>query len=177
MDFEAVVHLVLPLVTGQGARGEWKKQEVVFELPGEFARKVCVGFWNDKADDAGSLRIGDRIAVSVNIESRERNGRWFTEIRGWKMSRVEMQPIIGGYAQHPQGNYGQPQQGGYGQPQQGGYGQPQQGGYNQQPQYNQPQQGGYGQPQQGGYAPQGNYGAPAPAAPLMDGSPADDLPF
>lgn len=160
MDFEAVVHLVLPLVTGQGARGEWKKQEVVFELPGEFSRKVCVGFWNDKAADAGALRIGDRVAVSVNIESRERNGRWYTEVRGWKMSRIEMQPIIGGYGA-PQQGYSQPQQqqqqqqgGGYGyqqQPQGGGYGAPQG--------YAQPQQGGYESPQQPGSAP------------------ADDLPF
>lgn len=154
MDFEAVVHLVLPLVTGQGARGEWKKQEVVFELPGEFSRKVCVGFWNDKAADAGALRIGDRVAVSVNIESRERNGRWYTEVRGWKMSRIEMQPIIGGYGA-PQQGYSQPQQqqgGGYGYQQpQGGYGAPQG--------YSQPQQGGYESPQQPGSAP------------------ADDLPF
>lgn len=168
MDFEAVVHLVLPLVTGQGARGEWKKQEVVFELPGEFSRKVCVGFWNDKASDAGALRIGDRVAVSVNIESRERNGRWFTEVRGWKMSRIEIQPIIGGYG-HQQGAY-QQQGGGYGQPQQGGY--QQQGGG-----YGQPQQGGY--QQQGGYnQPQGGYSAPQQPAPSQGGSePADDLPF
>lgn len=154
MDFEAVVHLVLPLVTGQGARGEWKKQEVVFELPGEFSRKVCVGFWNDKAADAGALRIGDRVAVSVNIESRERNGRWYTEVRGWKMSRIEMQPIVGGYGA-PQQGYSQPQQqgGGYGyqQPQGGGYGAPQ----------------GYAQPQQGGYE--------SPQQP--NSAPADDLPF
>lgn len=157
MDFEAIVHLVLPLVTGQGARGEWKKQEVVFELPGEFSRKVCVGFWNDKAAEAGALRIGDRVAVSVNIDSRERNGRWYTEVRGWKMSRIEMQPIVGG------GGYGQQQ---YGQPQGGGYGQqqycqqPQGGGYGQQS-YGQQQ---YGQPQGGGSSSQ-------PA------TPADDLPF
>jgi len=88
MDFEAIVHLVLPVVTGQGARGEWTKQEVVFELPGEFNRKLCVGFWNDRANDAGALRPGDRVAVSINVESRERNGRWYTEARGWRMSRV-----------------------------------------------------------------------------------------
>ncbi len=89
MDFEVTVNTVLPLVTGQSARGEWKKQEVIFDLPGEYSRKLCVGFWNDRAADGAALRAGDRVALSVNIESRERNGRWYTEVRAWRMSRLE----------------------------------------------------------------------------------------
>lgn len=156
MDFEGIVHLVLPVVKGQGARGEWTKQEVVFELPSEFNRKICVGFWNERSADAAALRIGDRIAVSANVESRERNGRWFTEVRGWKMSRIEMQPISSGYGGGQQG-YGAPQSaGGYNQ---GGYQQQQpQGGYNQ----------GYGAPQNQWQQQPNNEAAPAPA---------DDLPF
>lgn len=87
MEFEGTVFAVLPLVKGQSARGEWMKQEVVFELPGEFNRKVCVGFWGDRASEAGALRAGEVIAVSANVESREYNGRWFTEVRAWKMNR------------------------------------------------------------------------------------------
>ena len=101
MDFEAIVFSVLPVVKGQGARGEWTKQEVVFEMPGEFNRKLCVGFWNDRAADAGALRPGDRVAVSINIESRERNGRWFTEARGWRMSRIGQSAPEAGYPQQP----------------------------------------------------------------------------
>lgn len=114
MDFEAIVHLVLESVKGQGARGEWTKQEIVFELPSDqYNRKICVGFWNDKAPAAAALRIGDRVMVSANIESRERNGRWFTEARGWKFTVLSNTP--GGSA--PQGGYAAPEQGGYGAPQ------------------------------------------------------------
>ena len=79
MEFEGTVYKVLPLVKGTSQRGEWMKQEVVFELPGEFNRKICVGFWGDKAHDAGALREGEKVAVSIKVESREYNGRWFTE--------------------------------------------------------------------------------------------------
>ncbi len=111
MDFEAIVHLVLPVVKGQGARGEWTKQEVVFELPNEqYNRKICVGFWNDKAPAAAALRPGDRAVVSVNIESRERNGRWFTEARGWKFTVLNPNAVASateGYAAAPaQAPYG-----------------------------------------------------------------------
>ncbi len=87
MEFEGTVFSVLQLVKGQSARGEWMKQEVIFELPGEFNRKVCVGFWGDRAQEAGTLKPGEVVAVSANVESREYNGRWYTEVRAWKMNR------------------------------------------------------------------------------------------
>lgn len=128
MDFEAIVHLVLPQVTGEGARGQWIKQEVVFEVANnEYGRKICVGFWNDKAASAAALRVGERVVVSVNIESRERNGRWFTEARGWKFTIISAGVPAGGYGAAPQQQpYGGQPYGGQpygGQPQQA-YAQP-----------------------------------------------------
>lgn len=87
MEFEGIVFAILPIVKGTSARGEWMKQDLIFELPGEFSRKVCVGFWGDKAQEAGSLKVGEAVSVSANVESKEYNGRWYTEVRAWKMSR------------------------------------------------------------------------------------------
>ena len=63
------------------------KHEVIFDQPGDFNRKVCVGFWGDKSQEAGTLRPGEVVAVSANVESREYNGRWYTEVRAWRMTR------------------------------------------------------------------------------------------
>lgn len=112
MDIEATVNMLLPLVTGQSARGEWKKQDVIFDLPGEFNRKLCVGFWGDRAADAATLRPGDRVALSANVESREYNGRWYTEVRAWRMNRLEGQAgMSGGYpsASYPAAGTASPQ--------------------------------------------------------------------
>lgn len=87
MEFDAIVYKVLAPIKGTSARGEWTKQEIVFELPGEFSRKVCVGFWGDKAADAAALKEGEQVSVSINIESKEYNGRWFTEVRAWKFAK------------------------------------------------------------------------------------------
>lgn len=88
MEFEGVVMQVLPAVKGTSARGEWSKQDVIFEQSGEFGRKVCVGFWGDKAQDAAGLVPGEKVRVSANVESREYNGRWYTDVRAWKMERA-----------------------------------------------------------------------------------------
>ncbi|MBQ5670535.1 MAG: DUF3127 domain-containing protein [Tidjanibacter sp.] len=92
MEFKGLVYKVLPVVKGQGARGEWTKQEVVFEMPDEFNRKLCVGFWGDKALDAAGLKPGEMVEVSINLESREYNGRWYTEARAWKLTRAAAEP-------------------------------------------------------------------------------------
>ena len=46
MEFEGVVYKILPATKGTSARGEWQRQEVIFELPQEFSRKICVIFFN-----------------------------------------------------------------------------------------------------------------------------------
>ena len=109
MEFEGTVVSVLPVVKGTSARGEWMKQEVIFDQPGEFNRKVCVGFWGDKAQEAGTLRPGEVVAVSANVESREYNGRWFTEVRAWRIVRKAAQqapvsdglPPLDAFAEEP----------------------------------------------------------------------------
>lgn len=87
MEFVGLVYKIMPPVKGTSARGEWTKQEVIFEMPDEFNRKLCVGFWGDKALEAAALVPGERVEVSINIESKEYNGRWYTEARAWKLQR------------------------------------------------------------------------------------------
>ena len=89
MEFVGVVYRILPTQSGTSARGQWQKQEVVFEMPDEFSRKVCVTFFGDRVQDAASLQVGDKVNVSVNIESREYNGRWYTDVRAWRIQKVQ----------------------------------------------------------------------------------------
>lgn len=91
MEFEGVVWKILPAQQGTSARGEWKKQEVIFELPQEFSRKVCVVFFN-KESDVARLKEGATYIVSVNVESREFNGRWYTDVRAWRVQPKQEEP-------------------------------------------------------------------------------------
>lgn len=84
MEFEGVVYRILPPTSGTSARGEWKRQDVVFELPQEFSRKICVTFFN-KESDVAQLREGMTYTVSVNVESREFNGKWYTDVKAWRV--------------------------------------------------------------------------------------------
>lgn len=76
---------VLEAQTGTSARGEWKKQEFIVETQEQFPKKICIANWNDKID-IGSIKTGDTVTLSINIESREFNGRWYTDVKAWKMA-------------------------------------------------------------------------------------------
>lgn len=86
MDISGTVVALLPQQTGQGKNGVWKKQEFILETPGQYPKKVCLSLWGEKVDE-NRLTIGEKITASVNIESREYNGRWYTDVRAWKISR------------------------------------------------------------------------------------------
>lgn len=86
MELTGTVISLLPLQSGQGKNGVWKKQEFILETPGQYPKKVCVSLWGDKVDE-NQITIGDKISASINIESREYNGRWYTDVRAWKISR------------------------------------------------------------------------------------------
>lgn len=89
MEFEGTVYKMMPVTKGTSARGEWQRQDVVFEMQdGSFTRKICVTFFN-RPDDVAKLKEGENYHVSVNIESREYNGRWYTDIRAWRLQPAQ----------------------------------------------------------------------------------------
>ncbi|MEG1405082.1 MAG: DUF3127 domain-containing protein [Alistipes sp.] len=92
MEFEGTVFKIQPLTKGTSARGEWQRQDAIFDvMEGTFSHKICVTFFN-KPDDAAKLREGATYTVSVNIESREFNGRWYTDVRAWRLQPKQDAP-------------------------------------------------------------------------------------
>ena len=84
MEIKGKLVQLLALQTGQGKNGTWKKQECIIEIPGQYPKKICVAVWGDKIDES-LLQIGNELNVSFDIESREYNGRWYTEVKAWKL--------------------------------------------------------------------------------------------
>jgi len=90
MEITGKVIKLLPLVTGQGRNGEWRKQEFIIEIPGQYPKQICCSIWGDKIDEA-KLKEGEEIKSMIDIQSREHNGRWYTEVRSWRIERPDSQ--------------------------------------------------------------------------------------
>lgn len=76
---------ILPPQSGESSNGSWKKQEFVIETDGNYPKKICISGFNDTADLVGKLSTGENVDVYVNIESREYNSRWYTDIKAWRI--------------------------------------------------------------------------------------------
>lgn len=84
MDIKGKIIQKLDPQSGTSKAGNaWKKQEYVLETLDSYPRKVKFDFFGDRADQY-PLEVGDVITLSYDIESREFNGRWYTDIRGFK---------------------------------------------------------------------------------------------
>ena len=88
MNYTAKLVQVLPLQKGAGKNGEWKKQDIIVETEGQYPKKVCVSFWGDKINEP-QLRIGAQLKIDFDVESREYNGRWYTDVKAWKVEAAD----------------------------------------------------------------------------------------
>ena len=68
-------------VSGQSSKGMWTKQEFVIETSETYPKKVCISVWNDTLKDVVNAKLGDTLTAHVQVESREYNGRWYTEVK------------------------------------------------------------------------------------------------
>ena len=86
MDISGKVIQVLPKQTGAGKNGPWEKQDYVIEIQGTYPKKVCFNLWGAKISQF-DIKEGEFINIGVDIESREYQGRWYTDVRAWKVER------------------------------------------------------------------------------------------
>lgn len=84
MELTAKLVQLLPLQTGNGKNGQWKKQDIIVETEGNYPKKVCISIWGEKINDA-VLKTGSMLNISFDVESREYNGRWYTDVKAWKI--------------------------------------------------------------------------------------------
>ena len=72
------------LIEGNSPRGPWKKQELIIETVEQYPKKVCLLCWNERVNDANSFFVGQTIKAQISIESREFNGKWYTDVRAFR---------------------------------------------------------------------------------------------
>lgn len=84
MQLTAKLVQLLPLQTGSGKNGQWKKQDIIVETEGQYPKKVCISIWGDKIKE-NQLQVGSQLNISFDVESREFNGRWYTDVKAWKI--------------------------------------------------------------------------------------------
>lgn len=86
LEISGKIILIMPKTSGTSKAGkDWTKQEFVIETQEQYPRKVMMSVMGDKVTVLANYSVGSDIKASLNISSREYNGKWYTEVNAWKL--------------------------------------------------------------------------------------------
>ncbi len=83
MEIKGKVVSILDVQTGEGKNGTWKKGGYVIETEGQYPKQIAIDLFNDKLDSCP--KVGEVVTSHINIESREFNGKYYTNVSAWKI--------------------------------------------------------------------------------------------
>ena len=78
---------LLPGQKGESKNGHWKKQDIIVDTDGQYPKKVCVSIWGDKIKE-DQLQVGNFLTISYELESREYNNKWYTDVKAFKIELI-----------------------------------------------------------------------------------------
>ena len=76
---DGIITNVLPVQSGIGKSSgkEWNKQTAVLQTSEQYPKSIAFDMFNDRIIP---LQVGQSVHVQISLESREYNGRWFTNV-------------------------------------------------------------------------------------------------
>ena len=72
----------------------WEKMSILIEQAGtEYNKEVVISFFGDKIKSLRDIEEGSEVNVSINLSSREYNGRYYHNIDGWFIAKMDEQTV------------------------------------------------------------------------------------
>jgi hypothetical protein len=97
MEITGKIIAVMDKRSGQSARtgANWATQDYVIETINEQYPKRCLFnvFGEDKINEF-NIQVGNVVTVSFDINAREYNGRWYNDIRAWRVVPYQAQQPV-----------------------------------------------------------------------------------
>ena len=81
--------------TGVSKAGKsFEKQSILVEQAGtEYNKEVAISFFGDKIKSLRDIEVGSDVNVSINLSSREYNGKYFHNIDGWFIAKLGQETV------------------------------------------------------------------------------------
>ena len=90
MQFKGKIIEALPVVTGQGARGQWVKQGFVLEYDsGQYPKSIAFDVFGDERLQKFRISVGEELICDIDFKAvKGRNGGTFNSVDCWNVTRV-----------------------------------------------------------------------------------------
>jgi hypothetical protein len=63
----------------------WKTQDYVIETHEQYPRRMCFNVFGEDKISQMNIQVGDTLTVFFDINAREYNGRWYNDVRAWRI--------------------------------------------------------------------------------------------
>ena len=90
MQFKGKIIEALPVVTGQGSRGQWVKQGFVLEYePGQYPKQIAFDVFGSDRLQEMRISVGEELICDIDFKVvKGRNGGTFNNVDCWRVTRV-----------------------------------------------------------------------------------------
>ena len=90
MQFKGKIIEALPVVTGQGARGQWVKQGFVLEYEsGQYPKSIAFDVFGDERLQKFRISVGEELICDIDFKAvKGRNGGTFNSVDCWNVMRA-----------------------------------------------------------------------------------------
>ena len=93
MEITGKIIAVLPAKEGvsQSTGNPWKCQDYVIETSEMYPKRCCFNVFGAEKIQEMNIQPGETLTVSLEINANEYQGKWYNQVRGWKVVRVPAQ--------------------------------------------------------------------------------------
>lgn len=95
MEFVGCLKACVEERKGTNDKGEWKRRKYLVEEVATFnARKIVVDVVDGEVGRFAKWDelIGKNVVITYEIEAREYQGKWYNDLRAWKIQSTEPEP-------------------------------------------------------------------------------------
>lgn len=86
MEVSGVITHILEKRSGAKKDGAvWESQDVVIKQEGDYGKALVVTCNEKCIQYLQGKQIGGQVKFSVNLESREYNGKYYTQVKAWRV--------------------------------------------------------------------------------------------
>lgn len=79
----------------QRTGNSWKSQDFVIETHEQYPKRCCFRVFGEDRLREFNIQVGEELTVSFDIDAHEYQGRWFNDVRAWRVQRGVAAPAEG----------------------------------------------------------------------------------
>lgn len=89
-EAEGIIVVELPTTIGTTSSGkDFEKREYVMQNNDLYKKMMRFSMISYDGPIEDSLSVGDHVRVKFTVEAREHNGRWFNDVKAYRVERVQ----------------------------------------------------------------------------------------